>query len=103
MICPYTRKLHQTKQRVEAAVAVIPGANRSAWSLWLEVITVFALIKPIYGGNSLIGFVARTFGLPNNAGNFYAVSLLHDLFAIAVIFCAIRLSGDPLSAFGIKK
>jgi membrane protease YdiL (CAAX protease family) len=95
--------LHDEAGPIEAVDVIVPGANRSAVSLWLEVFVVFALTKPLWGGHSLSGFVFKSVGLRNTAANFYLPQLLYSMFGAAVMLAAMRLSGDPWAAFGIKK
>jgi membrane protease YdiL (CAAX protease family) len=52
---------------------------------------------------SLVSFVFALLGFRNAATNFYLPSIFHDAFAVVVTLAAMRLSGDPWSAFGIKK
>jgi membrane protease YdiL (CAAX protease family) len=87
----------------DVSYPTIPGSNRSAWSLWLEVFAVLALTKPLYDGHSLASLILGSMGLRNTAANLYLPSLLHDAFAVAITLTAMHLSGDPWSAFGIKK
>jgi membrane protease YdiL (CAAX protease family) len=88
---------------IEVAASTVPGLTRNAWILWLEVFIVLALTNPIFDGHSLPGLVIGMLGLHDTAANFYLPSLLCDAFAIFVTLAAIRLSGDPWSAFGITK
>jgi len=88
---------------LESVERVVPGANRSAWSLWLEVIVVFALAKPLYDGHSLVDLVTRALGIRDTAANLYLPALIYNGFAILVAFTAIRWSGDRWSSFGITK
>jgi membrane protease YdiL (CAAX protease family) len=95
--------LHDEAAPIEAVAAVVAGANRSAWSLWLEVFAVLALTKPFYDGHSLAGLMIGALGVHNTAANFYLPSILYNAFAAVVTLAAMRLSGDPWSAFGITK
>lgn len=88
---------------LEVAVSTVAGSTRSTWKLWLEVFTVFALTKPLFGGRSLVGLALEALGLRNTTANFYLPMILYDMFAVIVVLTAIRLSGDSWAAFGIKK
>ena len=87
----------------EVVIPAVPSSTRRTWVVWFEVLTVFALTESLYGGHSLAGFMIGTLGFHNTAANFYLPSILYDAFTIFVTLAAIRLSGDPWSAFGITK
>jgi membrane protease YdiL (CAAX protease family) len=94
---------HDEATPFEVVAPAVASSTRRTWVVWFEVFTVLALTKPLYGGRSLIGFVFALLGFHNAATNFYLPAILYDAFAVVVTLAAMRLSGDPWSAFGIKK
>lgn len=92
-----------TPTPIEVATPTVPGLARNAWILWLEVFIVLVLTKPLFGGHSLAGFALAALGWRGTAANFYLPWIFYDVFAVIVTLGAIRLSGDPWSAFGITK
>ncbi len=94
---------HVEAMPIEVIDSIVPGANRTAASLWIEVFAVLALTSPLWGGHSPAWFVIRTLRLHDTAATFYLPSIARNLFVAVVTLAAIRLSGDPWSAFGIKK
>jgi membrane protease YdiL (CAAX protease family) len=95
--------LYVEEKPFEAVAPLVPGSTRSAWSLWFEVLIVFALSKPLFDGHSLVGWALQSLGLRGTGTNFYLPWLLYDFFAVVLTLATIRFSGDPWSAFGIKK
>jgi membrane protease YdiL (CAAX protease family) len=88
---------------LNVVVPAVPSSTRRAWVVWLEVVIVLALTIPLYGGHSLPDLACKALGLHDTAINFYLPSILYYASVAVVMLAAIRLSGDPWSAFGIKK